>query len=60
MIEIQALWHWLQEKDWFDGPMDKLEWMYDIKTKLYDLSVKRERKQLPAHEERHPAYAVRY
>lgn len=56
LVETRALWHWLQERDWFDGPRDKLEWMYDLKNKLQEMCKKEELGQLEDAERRHPAY----
>lgn len=57
IVEIRSIWHWLSKRDWFDGPRDKLEWMYSIKHKLTELTFKEKKGTLSAVETRHPVYA---
>lgn len=59
LVEIQALWHWLQERDWFDGPVDKLEWMYGMKNKVQELEQRNQKGLLTAAERRNAVYKVR-
>ncbi len=56
MVELQALWHWLQRSEWFEGPVEKVEWMYGIKNKLRELDNKAMSGRLTAVERRDPAY----
>ena len=56
IVELRALWHWLAKRDWFSGPRDKLEWMYSIKQKLTELTVKEKKAQLSKNEIRHSVY----